>query len=118
MTRDNLLAALAVYAGDAQRVCLETLSDERSSMHLSNDVIHTTNLLTIYRRRAMHVKSIGLPTVGFDDAVRRLEDTPYERLRLASHEAPTGHPWCVLFVAPDAVEIVAALAVTGPMPTT
>lgn len=64
------------------------------------------------------MRSIGLPTVGFDEAVQQIEATAHQHLRLALSDAITGHPRCVLFVAPESVEIVAALAVVGPPPAT
>lgn len=116
MEREDLLAALATFTGEAQAVCVETLSDERSNLNPSDDLTRVCDLLTIYRRRASHVRSINLPTIGFDQAVQQIEATAHRHLRLALSEAATGHPRCVLFVAPESVDIVAALAVVGPPP--
>ena len=64
-----------------------------------------------YRRRASHVQDSGLPTLGFREAVRRLQETPHTSLRLAGVKGATGYPACVVFLAPDEAAVVAALAV-------
>ena len=74
--------------------------------------------LTIYRRRASHVKGIDLPTLGFRETVQRLEQTTHASLRVAGVIAAGGYPACVIFLAPDDPTVVAVLAVLGPMPTT
>jgi hypothetical protein len=80
--------------------------------------VHTSNLLAIYRRRAAHVEAIGLPTLGFRESVERLANTPHETLRIAGVQGPRGYPWCVVFLAPDHIEVVAALAVLGSLSPT
>jgi hypothetical protein len=64
------------------------------------------------------VREIGLPTLGFPETVERLEATSYESLTLADVRGHNGYPWCVAFLAPDRTEIVAVVAVLGPVPPT
>jgi len=98
-------------------VCRATLADDAAVVHADwGAQVATADLLTIYRRRASHVRDIGLPTLGFDETVERLEATPHATLRLASVEPGRGYPRCVISLAPDQPAVVAALAVTGPMP--
>lgn len=117
MTPDDLRRALAIASGDAVPTCLATMDEPDAVVNTWPDhrPTHTANLLTIYRRRAAHVEAIGLPTVGFRDAVQRLEQTPHETLRLAGVDSASGHPACVVFLAPDEPVVVAALAVLGPV---
>lgn len=119
MTPDDLRRALTDAHGQAVATCLAALDKPEASVHTDwadMDPVATSNLLTIYRRRAGHVEDIGLPTLGFREAVQRLEETPHTSLRLAGVEGATGYPACVVFLAPDEAAVVAALAVLGPMP--
>ena len=96
--------------------CLATLDDADSVVNTWPDhrPTPTANLLTIYRRRAAHVEAIDLPTIGFREAVERLEQTPHETLRLAGIDGAGGRPSCIVFLSPAESEVVAALAVLGP----
>ena len=119
MNPDELRRALTAASGDAVPTCLATMDEPDAVVNTWPDhrPTPTANLLTIYRRRAAHVEDIGLPTVGFRDAVERLEQTPHETLRLAAVDSASGHPACVVFLSPTEPEVVAALAVLGPVPS-
>lgn len=118
VTPHDLRQALLSAEGEAVASCLAALDEPDALVHtdwLDQGPAHTANLLTIYRRRADHVEAIGLPTLGFREAVQRLEETSHETLRLAGVEGAKGYPWCVLFLAPDEPAVVASLAVLGPL---
>ena len=120
VTPDDLRRALTDAHGQAVATCLAALDEPEASVHADwadRDPVATSNLLTIYRRRAGHVEDIGLSTLGFREAVQRLEETPHTSLRLAGVEGATGYPACVVFLAPDKAAVVAALAVLGPHAT-
>lgn len=113
------MATLRHAEGEAVQTCTALLIDPDFVVRMEGDwerPAATANLLTIYRRRASHVRTVGLPTLGFDETVHRLESTSYEQLRLVAIEGPERYPWCLLFASPELTEIVAALAVTGPKP--
>jgi hypothetical protein len=121
VTPDDLRHALTSANGEAVAVCLAALAEPDATVHADwSDVgpVPTSNLLTIYRRRADHIEAIGLPTLGFREAAQRLEETPHENLRLAGIEGAKGYPRCVVFLAPDEPAVVASLAVLGPLPPT
>ena len=121
VTPDDLRHALTSANGEAVASCLAALDEPHATVHadwLDQGPVSRSNLLTIYRRRADHVAAIGLPTLGFREAVQRLEETPHETLRLAGMEGAKGYPWCVVFLAPDEPAVVASLAVLGPLPPT
>lgn len=120
MTPDDLRRALAVANGEAVPTCISVFEDPDATIYADWDEhrAHTASLLTIYRRRARHVQDIGLPTEGFQETVMRLETTLYGTLRVAVAEGAGGYPWCVVFLAPDHAEVMAALAVLGPMSRT
>lgn len=110
---------LSSASGEAVPTCLAALDQPGTVLDADAILQHsasTADLLTIYRRRADHVEEIGLPTLGFRETVDRLALTPHERLRLVLISGASGHPWCVLFTAPDEPELVAVLAVLGPPP--
>lgn len=118
MTRDDLRVALEGATGEAVPTCRAVLDEPTAQVDadaILERLASTTNLVTLYRGRASHVEDIGLPTLGFRDVVDRLEATPHEKLRLALITGPSGYPWCVLFLAPDETEVVAAVAVLAPL---
>jgi hypothetical protein len=119
VTRDEVRRMLTRATGEAVPTCLATLDQPNANLDADAIFEHsatTSNLLTIYRRRASHLEDIGLPTLGYPETVGRLAQSQYERLRMVLITGATGHPWCVLFLAPDEPQVVAALAVLGPMP--
>jgi hypothetical protein len=119
VNREDLLATLRHAEGQAVETFIALLTDPDFVVRIEGDWERpavTANLLTIYRRRASHVRRVGLPTLGFDETVQRLESTSYEQLRLVAIDGPERYPWCLLFASPELTEIVAALAVTGPKP--
>lgn len=118
MSREHLRSVLSAAQGEAVSTFLTLLDDPTADIHHASERHTNTaaNLLTIYRRRADHLRRIGLPTLGFDETVERLETTSHERLALALGTGQGGHPSCVAFLAEDLSEVVAALAVLGPPP--
>lgn len=108
-------------SGEAVPTCLAAL-EQRDTVVDADEILEhsaaTANLLTIYRRRADHVDEIGLPTLGFRESVDRLAATGHDRMRLVLVTGASGYPWCVLFVAPHEADLVAILAVLGPVPST
>lgn len=116
VTRDELEAALVAVGGAAVETCRAVLAGPNAKLTGGGArTASTANLVAIYRRRADHVRAIGLPCVGFDEAVQRLETTTHTRLRIAVLEGPGGLPWCVVFLAPETTQVVASLAVIGSM---
>ena len=121
VTPDDLKRALTDAHGQAVETCLAAFDEPEASVHADwadRGPVATSNLLTIYRRRAGHVEDIGLPTLGFRETVQRLQETPHTSLRLAGVDGATGYPACTVFLAPNEAVVVAALAVLGPMPPT
>ena len=118
VTRDRLRRLLSATDGEAVPLFTSLLDDSASSIDAAEGrtSVSTANLHAIYRRRAEHVRRIGLPTLGFDETVLNLESTQHERLRLAVGTGRDGHPTCVAFLADDLSEVVAVLAVLGPRP--
>ena len=101
------------FQGEGAETFLLVLDDPAGDFHDDGELnpTPTSNLLTIYRQRAQHVREIGLPTLGFDEAVERIETSPHGKLCLAVASGPGGHPWAVAFLAPDQSEVVAVIAV-------
>lgn len=100
--------------------CLAALNEPDASDHsyfANDDPVPTSELVAMYRRRAGHVEDIGLPTLGFREAVQRMAVTPHTALRLAGFEGESGYAKCVVFLAPDEPDVVAVLAVLGPPPS-
>lgn len=118
MSRERLRSLLSATQGEAVPTFLSLLDDPDATLHpdAEGHSNSTANLLTIYRRRAEHVRRIGLPTLGFDETVEKLEATGHESLTLALGTGQGGHPHCVAFLTRDLSEVVAALAVLGPPP--
>lgn len=116
MDRDRLRTLLLAAQGEAVPIFLSLIEDPRASIHPDSEQRSnaTDNILAIYRRRAEHVRNIGLSTLGFDETVEKLEATAHERLTLALASAEVGYPSCVAFMTQDLSEVVAALAVLGP----
>jgi len=97
--------------GAAVAPCLAALDKPDATVHVDwpdQGPVPTSSLLTIYRRRADHVDAIGLPTLGFREAVQRLEETAHEDLPLAGVEGAKGYPSCTLFLAPDEPTVLLA----------
>ena len=118
MTRDRLRRLLSATDGEAVALFTALLDDSASDIDTDTELrpVSTAELLTIYRRRAQHVRRIGLPTLGFDETVAKLESTRHERLHLALGTGRGGRPACVAFLADDLSEVVAVLAVLGRAP--
>jgi len=118
MTVDQLRKLLEATTGEAVPTLLSLLEEPGSTVEVASGdaATPTTQLLTIYRRRAKHVQKVGLPTLGFDEALKKLEVTPHERLTIALAQAKGGHPHCVAFLAEDLSVVVATLAVLAPRP--
>ena len=116
MTRDQLRRLLLTADGEAAPLFTSLLDDSTSTIDVEADHASNTtaNLLTIYRRRAEHVRRSNLPTLGFEETVAALESTSRERLRLVLGTGRDGHPSCVAFLADDLSEVVTVLAVLGP----
>ena len=117
VTIEDLQRALTSAHGEAVATCREVLSEPGGHLHVDKTGRHrayTANLVAIYRRRASEAEDLGLPTLGFPETIERLEATRHDTLRLAVFEGRKGFPWCVVFLAPDGPDVVAALAVLGP----
>lgn len=116
MERARLRSLLLNAQGEAVPTFLSLLDDPETDVPSDADQHSnaTANLLTIYRRRAEHVRAIGLPTIGFEETVDRLEATSHERLTVGLGSGQGGHPWCVAFLTEDLSEVIAVLAVLGP----
>lgn len=118
MTPERLRSLLSASRGEAVPAFLSLLDDPGTTLHIDAEEHSspTAILLTIYRRRGDHVRRIGLPTLGFDETVEKLEATGHEQLTAALGTGPGGHPSCIAFLSPDLSEVVAAVAVLGPPP--
>jgi hypothetical protein len=118
VTREELAALLATAQGEAVATCAAVVADANAVIHhgLPENLSAIQDQLTTWRRRAEHVRRIGLPVVGMDEAVRALTATDHERVRVVGLTPVGRYPSCVLFISPGGDEVVAALAVTGPVP--
>jgi hypothetical protein len=75
VNREDLLATLRHAEGEAVETCIALLTDPDFVVRIEGDWERpavTANLLTIYRRRASHVRRVGLPTLGFDETCNGL----------------------------------------------
>jgi len=65
MTRDRLRRLLSATDGEAVALFTALLDDSASDIDTDTELrpVSTAELLTIYRRRAQHVRRIGLPTL-------------------------------------------------------
>lgn len=104
LAQTELLAAReareALQAGEAFATWYETSS-------LASD------LLPIWRRRAQHVRTLSIRTIGFDEAVGALERDPDARAVLAAidrSEPPFNY---LIFLRADRQAVVAALGIEG-----
>ena len=118
VTKSELRQLMLDFRGEAADVLMSVLDEPTCDFRDDGELTptHTSNLLTIYRRRARHVREIGLPTVGFDESVARFETTTHDELRIAVAVGPGGFPWAVAFLTPERTEVVAAIAVLAQMP--
>lgn len=116
MTRERLRRLLEPVEGEAADLFRSLLDDPAARIEVPEDgvPVATSSLQTIYRRRAEHVRKVGLPVLDFDEAVRKLQTTEHDKLRLALGTGRGGQPACVAFLAQDSSAVVAVLAVLAP----
>lgn len=114
LTREELLILLAqtelpsahegreaLQAGAAFATWYETSSSAR-------------DLLPIWRRRAQHVRTLSIRTIGFDEAVGALERDPDARFVLAAIDRSEPQPFNYLvFLRADRQAVVVALGIEG-----
>ena len=113
MTLETLRRCLETVEGEAASLFRSLLDDPAAHIQVPEDraPVATSSLQTIDRRRAEHVRRVGVPALGFDEALRKLETTEHHKLRLALGTGRGGHPACVAFLAQDSSAVVAVLAV-------
>ena len=116
MTPDALRRLLEGSDFEAAPAFRALLNEADTALHPDTEShpTPTTNLLTIYRRRAEHVRSIDLPSLGFDETVEKLAATHHERLVLMIAMREDDHRRGVAFLSEDLTELVAAVVILGP----
>lgn len=86
-TREMLLRLLGSDSGEAAQLASRALREGAPfAVWFDGPGSAAQELLTVYRRREKHTRSIGLPTVGFAEAVAALSATDASDLHLASIE--------------------------------
>jgi hypothetical protein len=119
VTPEALREVLRIAKGEAVATCLAAIDEPGATVRTweGEDETPTANLASIYRIRASWVAEKGIPSLGFHETVERLESTHYKALRLAFVQGASGYPTCVVFLVPDAYEVLAVLSVLGPAPS-
>ena len=109
MTREELIAALD---GDipAHRACREAL-DHGAEFGVHDGTIPASSLAPTYRRREAHMRRVGTTTIGFLDAVERLDNLGEAPVRLGFVRTLDASYFFQLFLAATAPRVVAALGV-------
>lgn len=96
-------------AGAAAELCRKALLDG-AELEVFPGVVSSTELRTIYRRRAEHLRQTGVQAIGADEAADRLERTPDTDLVIAKVAGLGGH-FFQLLLDPALEGVVACLAV-------
>ncbi|GAA3008505.1 hypothetical protein GCM10017559_33580 [Streptosporangium longisporum] len=74
-------------------------------------LVPTSELISIYRRRARHTRRKNIPTLGFDEAILNLEACGLEHLNLGIVPSTPSAYHFQLFLSPDSSRVVACLGV-------
>ncbi|KRF43034.1 hypothetical protein ASH01_14460 [Terrabacter sp. Soil811] len=116
MTPEQLRTLLSAAKLEAVPDLLSLLDEPQVSLSsdAEQDSSSTATLLTIYRRRAEHVRRTNQPIRGIGETVEKLETTKHQRLVLAVVNGAGESRWGVAFLSPDLSEVVAAVARVGP----
>lgn len=107
MDRGQLITALA-DAGEAARLCREALL-AGAELEISPGIVPTSELRTIYRSRAEHLRAKGIPAVGADEAADQLDGATFPELRVG-RVSGGGRGMFQLFLDPQLEHLVACVA--------
>lgn len=107
MDRDQLITGLA-DAGEAARLCREALLGG-AELQISPGIVPTSELRTIYRSRAEHLRSKGILAVGADEAADALDRTTFGELRIGRVSGGARGVFQV-FLDPQLEQVVACVA--------
>lgn len=99
---------IALRTGPAYQECLKDLK-RGAPFRLQADTVARESVLRIYALRAQATRIDGTPTVGVDEALKDLADTPVPRVRIAAVSGDD-HDF-VLFLDPDATYLIACFGV-------
>ncbi|MFI7135683.1 hypothetical protein ACIBQ1_59255 [Nonomuraea sp. NPDC050153] len=69
------------------------------------------SLTKTYQRRARHTRRMGIPSLGFDEAVAQLDTCGLQSLILGVVKSAESAHHFQLFLSPDASRVVACLCV-------
>ena len=105
MDRD-VLVELLDQDTEAFRACREAVA-AGAEFVIWDGTAETSALASIYARRERHTRRIGLPTLGFPEAVTRLRDHREPRLTLGQVRAEDPPFHFQLFLDQAATEVIA-----------
>jgi hypothetical protein len=104
------LAGLLDRDGEAHAACLRAVLDG-ASFSIGERGVRTDELVSIYRVREEHTREIGLPTLGFAEALADLRACGYHQLALGGVDQVDPPFHFVLFLSLDCSQIVACVGV-------
>ncbi|WP_089251594.1 hypothetical protein [Asanoa hainanensis] len=111
MERAELISLLA-GATPAEQACRAAL-EQGATFHVyaADEGVPASNLASSYRRRQAHTTKLGIPTIGFAEAVETLSALGEQPLVLGSVAQEDSPRSFVIFLAPDATSVIACLGV-------
>ncbi|GII88999.1 hypothetical protein Ssi03_69890 [Sphaerisporangium siamense] len=107
----HALAELLVYPGEADAACRAAIL-AGGDFEIWNGAVPVDHLVRVYRRRERLNRSERIPSLGFTDAVSRLESCALTDVLLGYARSARRDYHFHLFLAPDAAQIVACLGVS------
>ena len=107
---ETLRAALREHGGAASLACDGAIGDGAVIEH-ETDAVDTQSLLTIYRRRARHVRDKGTATLAFDQAVADIQNTEAVSLLVCGVGVAEPPYFFAVFLQPEADRVVACLGI-------
>ncbi|MFC6373992.1 hypothetical protein [Nonomuraea thailandensis] len=105
------LAKLLERGGEAESACREAVL-AGADFTISDGETPVGDLRSIYARREEHIRALGIPSVGFAEAVRNLEACELDRVLLGGVMCTRPPYWFAVFLSPDRSRVVACLGVS------
>lgn len=104
------LAGLLEQDGEAYTACRRAVLTG-AAISISENGQPASTLASIYARRQRHTRQVGIPTLGFVTAVRRLRDQGHEILRFAAVDADDPPYHFHLFLNEDLTAVLACVGI-------
>jgi hypothetical protein len=109
MNRRTLISLLD-GSGAAKKACREALR-AGAGFNISEGLVPARHLAAIYRVRADITRDRGIPTIGFGEAVNRLQAAEDQALRLGGVQVDDPPYYFQLFLTADASSVLACVGV-------